>query len=130
MPIHVTCKLLYTDVSWNHYFPCCATRTGRGGSATSGRIGTMSMESVDESVFVQRMQLGAAGLRVGVKDSIDIAGYPMRAGSAALADAAPAARHAAVVQALLERGCRIVGKTNMHELAYGVTGINLWTGTP
>jgi amidase len=90
----------------------------------------MSMESVDESVFVQRMQLGADGLRVGVKDSIDIAGYPTRAGSAALADAAPAARHAAVVQALLERGCRIVGKTNMHELAYGVTGINLWTGTP
>jgi amidase len=90
----------------------------------------MSMESVDESVFVQRMQLGADGLRVGVKDSIDIAGYPTRAGSAALADAAPAARHAAIVRALLEGGCRIVGKTNMHELAYGVTGINLWTGTP
>jgi amidase len=90
----------------------------------------MSMEPVDQSVFVVRMQLGADGLRVGVKDSIDIAGYPTRAGSGALADAAPAARHAAVVQALLEGGCRIVGKTNMHELAYGVTGINLWTGTP
>jgi amidase len=90
----------------------------------------MSMEPVDKSVFVQTMQLGADGLRVGVKDSIDIAGYPTRAGSGALADAAPAARHAAVVQALLDGGCRIVGKTNMHELAYGVTGINLWTGTP
>jgi amidase len=92
--------------------------------------GTMSMEPVDESVFVARMQLGADGLRVGVKDSIDIAGYPTRAGSRALADAAPAAQHAAVVKALLAGGCRIVGKTNMHELAYGVTGINLWTGTP
>src|SRR5260221_14465421 len=90
----------------------------------------MSMEPVDESVFVARMQLGADGLRVGVKDSIDIAGYSTRSGSRALADAAPAARHAAVVKALLEGGCRIVGKTNMHELAYGVTGINLWTGTP
>ena len=88
------------------------------------------MEPVDKSVFVQTMQLGADGLRVGVKDSIDIAGYPTRAGSGALADAAPAARHAAVVQALLDGGCRIVGKTNMHELAYGVTGINPWTGTP
>lgn len=88
------------------------------------------MEPVDESVFVARMQLGTDGLRVGVKDSIDIAGYPTRAGSGALADAPPAAQHATVVQALLQGGCRIVGKTNMHELAYGVTGINLWTGTP
>jgi amidase len=34
------------------------------------------------------------------------------------------------VGALLAAGCRIVGKTNMHELAYGVTGINRWSGTP
>jgi amidase len=97
---------------------------------TADESGTMNMEPVDESVFVQRMQLGADGLRVGIKDSIDIAGYPTRAGSGALADAAPATRHAAVVQALLQGGCRIVGKTNMHELAYGVTGVNLRTGTP
>jgi len=31
---------------------------------------------------------------------------------------------------LLAAGCRIVGKTNLHEFAYGVTGINDWTGTP
>jgi amidase len=90
----------------------------------------MTMKPADESVFVQMMQLGADGLRVGVKDSIDIAGYPTRAGSGALADSPPAARHATVVRALLNGGCRIVGKTNMHELAYGVTGINLRTGTP
>src|SRR5882757_2940159 len=83
-----------------------------------------------DAVFVNRMQLGADGLRVGVKDSIDIAGYATRSGSIAFAAAPPAARHAAVVQALLDGGCRIVGKTNMHELAYGVTGINRSTGTP
>jgi amidase len=27
-------------------------------------------------------------------------------------------------------GCHIVGKTNLHELAYGVTGVNHWSGTP
>jgi amidase len=48
------------------------------------------------------MQLGGDGLRVGVKDSIDIAGYPTRAGSAALADAPPAVRHAAVRNALAD----------------------------
>jgi amidase len=83
-----------------------------------------------EAVFVRTLQLGGDGLRVGVKDSIDIAGVPTQAGCAALADSAPATLHAAVVQALLDGGCRIVGKTNMHELAYGVTGINHWTGTP
>ncbi len=76
------------------------------------------------------MDLGGDGLRVGVKDSIDIEGVPTRMACACYADAPPALRHAEVVRALLDAGCRIVGKTNMHELAYGVTGINSWTGTP
>jgi amidase len=85
---------------------------------------------VTDFIFVERMELGGSGPRVGVKDSIDIAGFPTRMASACLADAPPATQHAAVVRALLGAGCRIVGKTNMHELAYGVTGVNRWTGTP
>ena len=27
------------------------------------------------------------------------------------------------------KGCRIVDKANMHELAFGMTGVNGWTGT-
>ncbi|HYL00875.1 MAG TPA: amidase [Steroidobacteraceae bacterium] len=84
----------------------------------------------DPAVFVERMALGGDGARVGVKDSIDVAGFPTRMGSACLADAPPAVQHAAVVRSLLDAGCRIVGKTNLHELAYGLTGINRWTGTP
>jgi amidase len=83
-----------------------------------------------DAIFVERIELGGDGPRVGVKDSIDIAGCATRMGSACFADAPPAAAHAAVVQALLAAGCRIVGKTNLHELAYGVTGINRWSGTP
>ncbi|MBM7062796.1 amidase [Pseudomonas sp. UL073] len=83
------------------------------------------------SVFVNQIALGEpGGLRVAIKDSIDIAGQPTCAGSRALANAAPATRNAAVVDALLDAGWHIVGKTNMHELAFGVTGINDWTGTP
>ncbi len=81
-------------------------------------------------VFVETLELGGRGPTVAVKDSIDIAGFPTRMGSACLAEAPPAKRHAAVVQALLAAGCRIVGKTNMHELAYGVTGVNRCCGTP
>ncbi len=83
-----------------------------------------------EFVFVQVLEVGGDGLRVGVKDSIDIQGLPTRLACPCFADAPPAQRHAEVVRALLEANCRIVGKTNMHELAYGVTGINRWTGTP
>lgn len=88
------------------------------------------MAASSEFVFVERMELGGVGLRVGIKDSIDIAGFATRMGSACLAEAPPAREHAVVVRTLLEAGCRIVGKTNMHELAYGVTGINAWSGTP
>ena len=81
-------------------------------------------------VFVQTLDLGGDGPRVGVKDSIDIQGLPTRLACPCFADAPPAQRHAEVVRALLDANFRIVGKTNMHELAYGVTGINHWTGTP
>ena len=90
----------------------------------------MTTSNPRDAVFVERFELGGDGLRVGIKDSIDVAGYATRLGSAAFAHAPPAARHAAVVQTLLDGGCRIVGKTGMHELAYGVTGINRCSGTP
>lgn len=80
--------------------------------------------------FVETCAIGGENLTVAVKDTIDIAGLATRAGSAALADAPPASRHAAVVQAMLDAGCRIVGKTVLHEFAYGMTGLNAWAGTP
>lgn len=86
---------------------------------------------MDDAIFLQRTALGNPdGLRVAIKDSIDLAGLPTRGASPAMADAPPAAAHAEVVQRLIDGGCAIVGKVNMHELAYGVTGINAWTGTP
>ena len=35
-----------------------------------------------------------------------------------------------MVRLLNQAGCAIVGRANMHELAYGVTGLNSWLGTP
>ncbi|MGF6298710.1 amidase [Paraburkholderia sp. WC7.3d] len=52
------------------------------------------------------------------------------AASRALADAPLASEHAEVVQRLLDAGWRITGKANMHELAFGMTGINDFSGTP
>jgi amidase len=86
--------------------------------------------SNNRAIWVEELSLGGDGPRVGVKDCLDIAGHRTGCGSRAFADAEPAARHADVVAALIAAGCHIVGKANMHELAYGVTGINAYTGTP
>ncbi len=81
------------------------------------------------TIVVEQLSLGGNGVRVMVKDTIDVAGYPTRASSRALADAAPAQRHAEVVEALLASGARLIGKTVLHELAFGTTGINHACGT-
>ena len=65
-----------------------------------------------------------------VKDTLDVAGWPTRGGSAALDEALPATAHATAVQSLLDAGWRLVGKTVLHELAFGTTGINHHSGTP
>ncbi|MGU7771739.1 amidase [Burkholderia sp. MR1-5-21] len=80
--------------------------------------------------FIDTFTLGNPGPTIAIKDTIDIAGHPTTAASRALADAPPAARHADVVQHLLDAGWQIAGKANMHELAFGMTGINAYTGTP
>ncbi|HIF10244.1 MAG TPA: amidase [Sneathiellales bacterium] len=83
-----------------------------------------------DAIFACRFVNVSEGIRVAVKDVIDIAGVPTKAGSRALEDAAPARKDAAVVAQIRKSDCRLVGKTQLHELAYGVTGLNGWTGTP
>ena len=67
---------------------------------------------------------------IAIKDTIDIEGFPTTAGSRALMNASPAKQHAKVVELILAAGWQISGKTNMHELAFGMTGINEYFGTP
>lgn len=71
-----------------------------------------------------------AGVPLAVKDLIDIAGTPTRCSSAARRDAPTAERDAPVVATLRAAGALIVGKTALHEFAFGATGINRFAGTP
>eukprot|EP00456_Euglypha_rotunda_P041622 TRINITY_DN3232_c0_g1_i12.p1 TRINITY_DN3232_c0_g1~~TRINITY_DN3232_c0_g1_i12.p1 ORF type:complete len:326 (-),score=80.63 TRINITY_DN3232_c0_g1_i12:17-994(-) len=84
----------------------------------------------DSTILVMPLDLGGDAFDVAVKDCLDIAGFPTVCGSAAFEHAPAATENADVVNALLNSGCHIVGKTVMHELAYGMTGINAFSGTP
>ncbi len=71
-----------------------------------------------------------AGLAVSVKDLFDVTGQPTTAGSAAMADAAPAAADSPVVARLRQAGAALVGHTNLSEFAFSGVGINPHHGTP
>lgn len=89
------------------------------------------MQPVYESNgFVERFTLGEGKLSFAVKDTLNVAGHRTQAGCPALAQTPAAKAHASVVETLLANGCRLAGKTTLHELAFGVTGINAWGGTP
>jgi amidase len=94
-----------------------------------------ALEGAVVATFITRFDTAGGGLRLAVKDLIDMAGVPTTAGCRAVADAAsPAAADAACLAgaraAEREGRLRIVGKTNLHELAFGVSGVNPWYGTP
>ena len=83
------------------------------------------------TTFITRYETSGPGVRLAVKDLIDMAGSPRRPVAVPWRSGrAPAASDAACLAGAREAGARIVGRTNLHELALGVTGINPWYGTP
>jgi amidase len=71
------------------------------------------------------------GLHFAVKDLIDVAGVPTGFGHPDWARTHPVpVATAPLVTALLQAGGTLVGKTITQELAYGLTGENVWHGTP
>jgi len=70
-------------------------------------------------------------LNFAVKDLFDVAGSVTTYGNPDWARTHPPAQATApVIVALLQAGARLIGKTKTMELAYGLTGENIWQGTP
>jgi amidase len=79
--------------------------------------------------ITQLKSTGGSGPRLAVKDHVE--GVPTTAGCRAVADAAePATKDALCMAGARAADARIVGKANLHELAFGATGVNVWYGTP
>lgn len=72
-----------------------------------------------------------AGLLLGVpiivKDNIEVKGVPSTAGTPSLVDYYPQ-KNATVIQSLLDQGAIVIGKSNLHELAFGITSNNAHFG--
>ncbi len=72
-----------------------------------------------------------AGLTFAAKDLFDVAGHPTGGGNHDWARHSPVPdRHAWAVQALLEAGATLVGKTVTDEVSLGILGENPFDGTP
>jgi indoleacetamide hydrolase len=65
-----------------------------------------------------------AGLPIVIKDNINTSDMPTSGGTPALQNAQPR-KNAPSMQALFKAGAVIIGKTNLHELAFGITSTNL-----
>jgi len=63
-----------------------------------------------------------AGMPIAVKDLFDVRGHPTT-GCCAAIPSDPAERDAALVTRLRDEGAIVIGKTNQHELAAGVTNL-------
>ena len=83
------------------------------------------------STFITKLDSSGDGPRLAVKDLIDVEGVPTTAGCRAIErDAKPAERDAPCLAGARGAGARIVGKTNLHELAMLPIGTNPWFGNP
>ena len=98
----------------------------RSGSATNAFI-TFASESAlaearacDADAAEGRWRGSLHGIPISIKDLIDVAGMPTTAASRVLAET-PAVRDAEVVKRLRGAGAVIIGKTNLHEFAFGTT---------
>ncbi|MCE6008461.1 amidase [Acinetobacter soli] len=82
-----------------------------------------------DHIFSKKISVGNGIHTVAIKDTIHIQGFQTCAGSAALSNTQEEQHHADIIEYLVKNNCSVVGKTNLHELAFGITGINHFTGT-
>ncbi|MBV8924634.1 MAG: indoleacetamide hydrolase [Bradyrhizobium sp.] len=84
---------------------------------------TKAAAAFDAAHNKKRACLPLGGVPIVIKDNIEVAGLPCSAGTPALKGHVPT-QDAPVAKQLRDAGAIIIGKTNMHELAFGISGYN------
>jgi len=85
-------------------------------------------ERSELNAFISVSAEQGEGIVVAVKDLVDVKGMTTTAGGVILPDI-PAHQDAPVIGRIRREGCVVVGKTNLHEFAFGVTSANPHYGT-
>ena len=85
-------------------------------------------ELKDLNLFIAMTDEDGDGEVVAVKDLVDVRGTPTTGGGRLL-PTEPKSEDAPLIRNLRSRGCVMIGKTNLHEWAFGSTNINPHYGT-
>ncbi len=91
---------------------------------TLDRTGAMAAaRQADADLAAGKLRGPLHGVPLVIKDNIHVAGLPSSAGTPALRGFVPR-QNAPTAQKLIDAGAIVLGKTNMHELAFGISGYN------
>lgn len=95
--------------------------------STDAEAALQAARAADEAVRAGGPLGALHGVPIAIKDNMDVAGFATTAGTPALAGYYPAA-DAAIVALLKGAGAIVMGKTNLHELGFGITCDNAYYG--
>ncbi len=85
-------------------------------------------ELKDLNLFIAMTDEDGEGEVVAVKDLVDVRGMPTTGGGRLL-PTEPKSEDASLIRNLRSHGCVMIGKTNLHEWAFGSTNMNRHYGT-
>lgn len=97
-------------------------------AAVAERLDALEQAAAGLTVAERLARWPLFGLPFAVKDNLDVAGWPTTAACTALRE--PALATARAVQALLDAGAVLLGKTNLDQFATGLVGTRSPWGAP